>query len=126
MATDNQRAPSVREQESVAHVPGTVAAIAKRIHDTRKPAIERQAPVVNNLSEACEELSLQFERLRAAHQLVVNEMNDCVVEASAIPAAVQESAYRVWISMMAVGDMLRDLNSLADGINDRALKERAA
>ena len=122
MAAEATRAPGAREQESVARRPGTVAAIARRIHEARQPAVEHRAPTVHDLRQATVELGLTIERARTAHQIVCNDMNDRLVNGDTLTDQQRNTASDLWVAFLAIGDLLAGAHRLADGVETAALQ----
>lgn len=124
MAAEAKRA-SLRGQESFARNPGEVAAIARRIFDAREPAVEHNSPKINDLCDASDEFGAQLERLRAMHAILCDQLSTNLVAAESLPARLKEIASHIWLAMEGLGDSLRDLQGLGDGICNQVYAERS-
>ncbi len=121
MAAEASRAPSVRERESFAQKPGEVAAIANRIHDARKPAIERREPIINDSIDALEMVCAALERVEAVYLKASDSLAGEVVNAE---RPSQRCAADIWLLFLAANEGLANIRSDLGEVTSAFYRER--
>jgi len=88
------------------------------------PPIERQPPVVHNLTEALENLACSAERLEALQRSNNADFGDFLEELDEGPLKCR--LYDCWMIFITVGEQIKGAHELIGAITEKAYADRRA